>query len=46
MLRIECTPFELAIIYNMAVPIGLINTAFNKDTAAVSLDRVIYPISM
>ena len=25
---------------------SLINTAFNKDTAAVSLDRVIYPISL
>ena len=30
--------------FNMAAPIGLINNAFHKDTAAVSLDRVIYPI--
>ena len=27
MLRTECTPFELAIIYNMAAPIGLNNNA-------------------
>ena len=46
MLRTECTLFELAIIYNMAAPIDLNNNAFNKDTAAVSLERVIYPISL
>ena len=37
MLRTEYSPFELAIIYNMAAPIGLNNNAFNIDTAAVSL---------
>ena len=46
MVKTECTPFELAIIYNMAVPIDLNNNAFNKDTAAVSLERVISPISL
>ena len=45
MVKTECTPFELA-IYNMAAPIDLNNNAFNKDTAAVSLERVIYPISL
>ena len=44
MLRTECTPFKLAIIYNMAAPIDLNNNAFNKDMAAVSLERVIFPI--
>ena len=38
MLKTECTPLELAIIYNMAAPIALNNNAFNKDTAAVSLE--------
>ena len=35
MLRTECTPFELAIIYNMAAPIDLNNYPFNKYTVAV-----------
>ena len=46
MLRTECTPFELAIIYNMAAPIDFNNNTFNKDMAAVSLERVFYPISL
>ena len=46
MLRTECTPFELAIIYNNGGPYKLFNNAFNKDTAAVLLERVIYPISL
>ena len=46
MLRTECTPFELAIIYNMAAPIDLNNNPFNKDTVAVSLERIIYPTSL
>ena len=48
MLRTECTPFELAIIYNMAAPnvIDLNNNPFNKDTVAVSQERVIYPTSL
>ena len=47
MLRTECTPSSwLAIIYKMAAPIDLNNNAFNKDTAAMSLERAIYPISV
>ena len=46
MLKTECTPFELAIIYSMAAPIDFNNNAFIKDTAAVSLERVFYPISL
>ena len=44
MLRTECTPYELAIIYKIAAPIDLNNNAFNEDRAAMSLERVIYPI--
>ena len=32
--------------YDMAAPIDLNNNDFNKDTAAVSLERVIDPISL
>ena len=39
MLRTECTPFELAIISNMAAPIDLNNNHFNKDMVAMSLER-------
>ena len=33
--------FELAIIYKMAAPIDMNINAFNKDTAAMSLERAI-----
>ena len=40
--------FELASYYlqNGGTHIDLNNNAFNKDTAAVSLERAIYPISV
>ena len=37
---------RIGYFYNMAAPIDFNNNAFNKDTAAVSLDRVFYPISL